>query len=143
MKGNTKAATPREYLQALPEPRKTELTQLTALVRKTTGLRPTMFWGMIGYGKFHYTYASGREGEWCAVALASQKNYISLYACMGVNGKYVPEHYKTRLPKASIGKSCVRFKKLSDVNLKIIAALLKENHKAFKAYKPGQGVRRG
>ena len=135
MKGNTRAKNPASYINALPEPRKTELTTLNRLIQRVTGLKPEMFWGMIGYGKFHYTYASGREGDWCSIALASQKNYISLYACMNRDGKYIAEMYKSKLPKASIGKSCVRFKKLSDVDLRTIEAMVKENHKAYKAYR--------
>ncbi len=135
MKGNSKSKTPKEYIAALPDPRRSDLTALDKLIRKTTGLKPMMFWGMIGYGKFHYKYASGREGDWCSVALASQKNHISLYACMATEEGYIAESYKSRLPKASIGKSCVRFKKLADVDTRTLAALLKENHKAYKAYK--------
>jgi hypothetical protein len=135
MKGSSKAKTPREYIAALPEPRRSELTALDKLIRKTTGLKPMMFSGMIGYGKFHYKYASGREGDWCSVALASQKNYISLYACMSTAEGYIAESYKSQLPKASIGKSCIRFKKFADVDTKTLIRLLKENHAAFKAYK--------
>ena len=135
MKGNTKAATPREYISSLAEPRKSELTSLNKLIQKVTGLKPAMVSGMLGYGKFHYTYASGREGDWCSVALASQKNYISLYACMTDGNSYIAESYKSKLPKASIGRSCIRFKKLADVDTKVLADLLKSNHKAFKVFK--------
>jgi hypothetical protein len=53
---------------------------------------------------------------------------------LSFDGKYITESYKPQLPKASIGKSCIRFKKLSDVDSKVLAALLKENHKAYKLY---------
>ncbi len=135
MKGNTKARTPREYVNGLPAPRRSELAELNKLIQKTTGLKPMIFYGMIGYGKFHYKYVSGREGDWVSVALASRKNYISLYACMTNNNGYIAESYKSKLPKASIGRSCVRFKRLADVDLKVLAALLKENHKGLKAKK--------
>jgi hypothetical protein len=136
MKGSSRAKTLREYISRLPEPRKSDLAALNTLIRRVTKLKPIMFREMIGYGKFHYKYASGREGDWVSVALASQKNYISLYASMAVGGKYLAEKYKSRLAKASIGKSCIRFKRLSDVNVKVLAALLKENHKAYTSYKP-------
>lgn len=135
MKDNSKAKTPKEYIDGLPEPRKSELAALNKLIQKATGLKPMMFWGIIGYGKFHYKYASGREGDWCSVALASQKNYISLYACMTRDGRYIAEVYKPKLPKANIGKSCIRFKRLSDVDTKTIVTLLKDNLKAYKAYR--------
>jgi hypothetical protein len=141
MKGNSKAKTPRAYIIALPEPRSSELAALDKLVQKATGLKPMMFWGMIGYGKFHYKYASGREGDWCSVALASQKHYISLYACMSSGNKYIAESYKSRLPKASIGKSCIRFKRLTDVDPRVLTELLKENHRAYKAHLKKQKTR--
>ena len=63
---------------------------------------------MLGYGLYHYNYASGREGDWFVVVLASQKNYVSLsiYGC-DKNG-YFAEKIKNRLGKVSIGRSCIR-----------------------------------
>jgi hypothetical protein len=132
MKGNSKAKTPREYINALPEPKKNELIKLNALIQKTTGLKPAMMWGMLEYGKFHYRYATGREGDWCSLALASQKHYIPLYVCMASKGRYIAETYKAVLPQASIGKSCVRFKRLGDIDLRTLTKLLKENHTAYR-----------
>ncbi len=127
MKGDTKAKTLAAYLKALPDGRREDLKKLHALIVKTLPtFKPRMMYGMIGYGKYTYTYASGRTGEWSVVALASQKNYISLYICASDGKKYVPEKHKKALPKASIGKSCVRFKKLADVDQDIIVEMLHE-----------------
>lgn len=121
----TTAKTPQEYLDLLVEPRRSEVEKLHDFIRKTVpGLKPYIMSGMIGYGKFHYRGKSGREGDWATIALASQKNYISLYVCAVVDGKYVAEGYKDKLPKASIGKSCIRFKKVEDIDLAIIAKIL-------------------
>lgn len=127
MKGNTKASTPKEYFDSLAEPRKAELKALDKLIRKAVPkLKPFMLSGMLAYGKFHYKYASGREGDWAVISLASQKNYISLYICAVDGKKYLAETYKKTLPKASIGKSCVRFKKLEDVDLAVIEEMVKK-----------------
>ena len=72
---------------------------------------------MIGYGPFHYRYASGREGDAHLLALSPRKNYISLYVLCTTDGAYLAESYRERLPKANIGKSCVRFKRTSDIDL--------------------------
>lgn len=126
-----KATTVNEYLDSLEEPRKTEIKRLHELIRKSAPtLEPTILSGMLGYGKYHYKYPSGREGDTATVSLASQKNYISLYACSIVDGNYVAEKYRARLPKASIGKSCIRFKKLEAVDLDVIAELVKDCEKA-------------
>lgn len=130
MKGNTSAKTPREYLNSLNEPRKSELKALDEVIRRTApNLKPEMIAGFLGYGKFHYASKSGREGEWFTIGMASQKNYISLYFCV-VDGKsYLAEKYKKQLPKASIGRSCVRFKKLEHIDLKIIKEMIQKSEK--------------
>jgi hypothetical protein len=132
MYGQSKAKTAKEYIEELPEPRKSEIAALDKLIQKATGLKPFMMAGILAYGPYHYKYASGREGDWAAVAMANQKNYISLYACMAYDDGYVAERYKTKLPKANIGKSCVRFKRLADVDQKVLTAMLKENNKVYK-----------
>ncbi len=128
MKGQSKTArTTEEYLAELSEPRRSEIARLDKLIRQTVpGLDPHIRSGMLGYGTYHYKYASGREGDWFRIGLASNKNYISLYACAADERGYVAERYKERLPKASIGKSCVRFKRLADLDLEVLKELLKE-----------------
>ena len=79
---------------------------------------------MLGYGRFHYRYASGREGDASLIALSSRKNYISLYVLCTDEAGYLAEQYVERLPKASIGKSCVRFKRTSDIDLDVLRDLL-------------------
>ena len=81
---------------------------------------------MIGYGSYHYRYASGREGDASLVSLASRKQGISLYVQCETESGYLAERYADRLPKASIGKSCVRFKRLSDVDREALRDLLEE-----------------
>ncbi len=123
----TSAKSPEEYLAMISEPRKSEMVKLDQFIRKSVPkLKPFIISGMIGYGKYRYKTSSGREGDWCIIALASQKNYISIYACGVKNGEYVAEKYKKDFPKANIGKSCIRFKKTEDINLPLLAKVLKE-----------------
>ncbi|MDH3619065.1 MAG: DUF1801 domain-containing protein [Nitrosopumilus sp.] len=127
---HSKAKTPTEYINSLGEPRKNEIKKLHRLIRKTVpSLKPSMRFGMLGYGNYHYKYKSGREGDWPIIALARQKNYISLYACMSDGRQYVAEKFKKDLPKANIGKSCIRFNKLEDLDLKILKLILQETNK--------------
>lgn len=114
----TKARTVAEYIALINEPRRSDIKQLHAFIQKSVPkLKSFLLGGMIGYGPFHYKYPSGREGDWARISLASQKNYISVYVCDVKNGKYVAESSKHLLPKASIGKSCIRFKKIDDIDL--------------------------
>lgn len=125
-----KANTIKEYIEQIPEPRKRDIIALDNLIKKIApSLKPHFAYNMLGYGSLHYKSKSGREGEWPVVSLASQKNYISLYVCSVENGVYIAEKYKEKLPKASIGKSCIRFKKLSDIDLNIIGEILKKAEK--------------
>lgn len=126
----TGAKTPEEYIDLIAEPRKSEIKKLDAFIRKTLPKqKPFIISGMIGYGSFHYKSKSGREGEWAKVLLASQKNYISVYVCAVDGDQYIPEKYKKDLPKASIGKSCIRFKKVDDIDLDVLKKVLLESEK--------------
>lgn len=135
MKGQLKASTPAEYFAKLDEPRKTEVVALDALIRKTAPkLAPFVHSGVLAYGHWHYKYASGREGDWFRIGVASNKKYISLYICAGDEKGYVAERYKEALPKANIGRSCVRFKRLSDLDLTALKKLIREGaHQSAKA----------
>lgn len=128
-----KAKNIRDYIAAIPEPRKTEIKALDVLIRKTVPkLKPVFAYNMLGYGMFDYRSKSGRTGTWPVIGLASQKNYISLYLCAVADGKYIAEAHKQEFPKASIGKSCIRFRRLTDIDLRVIVRLLK-----LAAKKPG------
>lgn len=127
----TAAKTPEEYIDLISEPRKSEVKKLHDFIKKIVpNLKPQIMSGMIGYGSYHYKYASGREGEWSIVLLASQKNYISVYVCGVKDGKYVAEQHRKEFPKASIGKSCIRFKKVEDIDLDVLAEIIKESVKS-------------
>ncbi len=127
---STKAVSPEEYITAIAQPRRNDVETIHALIQKTLpSLKPHILSGMIGYGTYRYRYASGKEGDWSLIALANQKNYISLYICSVEKGKYIAEEYKEKLPKASIGKSCIRFKTLADIDLSILTEIIKKAQK--------------
>jgi Domain of unknown function (DU1801) len=118
--------TPDEDIEELEEPRRSQIRQLHELIRATAPqLAPHVQSGMLGYGSYHYVYASGREGDWPILGLASRKRYISLCASAAVDGEYVAEQYRDRFPKADIGKSCVRFKRPEDLDLDTLKELIR------------------
>lgn len=122
----TAAATPDEYIEALDEPCRSHVRQLHELIRRAAPqLEPRIASGMIAYGSYHFRYASGREGDWFPIGLASQKRYISLYVTAADPEQgYLAESYRQRLPKADIGRSCVRIKRPEDVDLAVLAELV-------------------
>ena len=79
---------------------------------------------MPGYGMFKYKNYKGEIIDWPVISMASQKNYVSVYVCALMDGEYIAEQYKDRLGKVSVGKSCIRFKKLEDVNLDVLKQVI-------------------
>ena len=121
------APTPAQYIARLDEPRRSQIKELHELVRKTVpALRPHMQAGMIGYGSYHYRGRSGREGDWPVIAVANNKQYISLYVMATVGDAYLAETYRDRLPRANIGRTCVRFRRLEDLDRATLTKLLRE-----------------
>jgi len=116
-----------DFIDSLDEPRRSEIAELHELIRDVAPeLEVQAGKDMIGYGPFHYRYASGREGDAHLLALSPRKRYISIYVLCTKDGAYLAESYKDRLPKADIGKSCVRFKRPGDIDLGELRALLAE-----------------
>lgn len=127
VKGQLRVSTPAEYLASLDEPRRTDIAALDAMIRKLAPqLEPFIHSGLLGYGPWHYKYASGREGDTFRIGIASNKNYISLYVGGGEDGSNVAERYKEALPKANIGKGCVRFKRLDDLDRAALQRMIRE-----------------
>lgn len=116
-----------EYIDMIAEPRRSDIVALHSLI---TASRPDLevffAYNMIGYGTFTYRNYKNEHVEWPLIALASQKQYISLYVCTVEDGEYIAEKYRSKLGKVSIGKSCIRFKKLSDINTDELIRLLAE-----------------
>jgi hypothetical protein len=80
---------------------------------------------MVGYGPFHYVYESGREGDTHRVALADNARYVSLYVLGGDEGGSLAEQHASKLGKASVGKSCIRFTKAADLDLDALRTLVR------------------
>lgn len=123
----TKAKSVKEYLALLPPERREPIMVLHTLIQEISPAFHSHFaYNMLGYGSFACKNYKKEMIEWPVVALASQKQYMSLYVCSVIEGKYLAEKYKKNLGKVSVGKSCIRFKKLSDLHLPTLKKLLKK-----------------
>jgi radical SAM superfamily enzyme YgiQ (UPF0313 family) len=121
-----KAKSAKEYFDILPKERQESMQFLDKFIRKTApSLKPNFLYNMPGYGSFKCKNYKKEIIDWPTIALASQKNYISLYICAVEAGEYIAEKYKNTLGKVSVGKSCIRFKKLEDLNLKTLEKVIK------------------
>lgn len=113
-----KAKTVKEYLDNVPEDRSEAVHAIHEFIQKAApSLKPFFAHNMIGYGSFDYVNYKKEQIKWPVVALANQKNYISVYVCATDGKQYIAEKHKDKLGKVNVGKSCIRFKKLEDVNL--------------------------
>ena len=123
--------TPDEFLAALPADRREAMTAVHKAIRKTAPkLTAEIMMGMgsplIGYGKYHYKSASGREGDWFLIGLAAGKSYYSLHICAADKGGYLTEQNAAKLGKVKTGRSCINFKKLEDLKLDAAMALVRQ-----------------
>jgi len=115
------------YLAALPRERKEAILFLHRFIQKAAPkFKPYFAYNMLGYGKFKYRNHKKEMMDWPIVALASQKHYISVYVCAVERGEYLAEKYKKKLGKVSVGKSCIRFKTLAQVDLPALKDVLRK-----------------
>ena len=129
----TKTKTSKEYIAAVPKERKEMIMFLHDFIQKAAPkLKPHFASNMLGYGSFTCKNYKGEMVEWPTVALANQKQYVSIYVCSIVDGQYIAEKHKKELGKVSVGKSCIRLKKLEDINLPVLKKIIVE-----AAKKPG------
>ena len=125
-----------EFLAALPAERRDTVTILHKAIRKAVPkLAPAIMSGMgpsplIGYGKYHYKSASGREGDWFLIGLAAGKKDYSLHICVGDKDGYLVERNAAKLGKVKTGRTCINFKKLEDLNLPAVVGLMKQAAKS-------------
>lgn len=127
----TKAKTVPEYFNALPPERREILEALQKIIKKVAPkLKPNFIYNMPGYGSFKYTNYKKEVIDWPIISIASQKNYVSVYVCALKDGEYLAEKYKDQLGKVSVGKSCIRFRRLEDLDLKILEKVIKQAAKS-------------
>ena len=107
----------------LPPRRRAEAARLDALFRDVTGYCPRM-WGpsIVGYGRYHYRYPSGREGDFLATGFSPRKSAISIYIMPGY-GDF--GHILSGLGPHSFGKSCLYIRNLDAVDLDVLGRLIR------------------
>ena len=81
---------------------------------------------IIGYGQTTYQLASGKSANWFIVGLAAHKNYCSLYVWGWVNQQSLLEAYREQLGKVRMGRSCLNFKSLADLQLPVIQQMIQK-----------------
>jgi hypothetical protein len=104
------------------EEQRADCKALMAMFKRVTGHRPKM-WGpsIVGFGSYHYTYASGREGDMCLAGFAIRGRDLVVY--MLGEGKE-QKALLSRLGKHNMGKSCLYFRRLADLDKTVLEKLV-------------------
>ena len=104
------------------------------MMKRITGEEPTM-WGssIVGFGSYHYRYASGREGDWPRIGFSPRKQRLTLYVMPGFSNY---DDLLSRLGKHRTGKSCLYVNKLADVDMDVLEQLIRSSLDAMREMYP-------
>ncbi|MGJ8615688.1 MAG: DUF1801 domain-containing protein [Sulfitobacter sp.] len=120
--------------QVIPERRHAEAAKLDHFFREFTGWKPVLYsGGMLGYGRYDYTYKSGRTGSWFATGFAPRKAKLSIYIMPGYADF---DDILARLGKHTKGKSCLYLNKLEDADIEVLAELVRAGIKDLADHWP-------
>jgi len=130
----SKATSPNQYLEELPEDRKEPVSKLRQQILDNLpkGIEETMNYGMLGYVVPHSVYPDGYHCDPKSplpfMSLASQKNFVAVYSMLLYSKKdlmdwFTSEYAKGCKYKLDMGKSCIRFKRMDDIPFDLIGKL--------------------
>jgi len=114
------------FLNTLEDGQKrTDSFRLLAIMEEIIG-EPAKMWGsnIIGFGSYHYVYASGRKGDWMLSGFAPRKAAISIYLMAGFHEL---ANELSVLGKHKTGKGCLYVKRLADINEKVLCKMIKKS----------------
>jgi hypothetical protein len=127
------AASPAEFIDKVEnEQRRKDGHELVSLMKKVTG-KPAKMWGpsIVGFGQYHYKYASGHEGDMPITGFSPRKQSLVLYLGPGLEDKKL----LSKLGKHKVGKGCLYINKLDDVDRDLLRELVtKSVEKMRKLY---------
>jgi len=100
------------------------------IMREATGIEPVLWVGnIIGFGSYHYKYASGHEADACMIGFSPRKQNLALYVLSGFNNQ---QALLKKLGKHKSGVACLYINKLDDVHLPTLRKIIEESFKHTK-----------
>ena len=123
------------YVEAIPNAeRRTDCNTLIELFSQITS-HPAVMWGpsIVGFDSYHYRYESGRTGTMAATGFSSRKPELAIYLIGDISEK---SGLLAQLGKHKMGKSCLYVRRLSDIDVSVLAQLIEMSYKEIKARYP-------
>jgi hypothetical protein len=131
----------RTYLASVtPERRRRDAETLLGLMQRVTGEQPRLHGTIVGFGEYHYRYASGREGDAAAVAFAPRKAATTIYLMDGVSAHASDLE---RLGPHTTGVGCVYVKNVDDIDLDVLERIVASSYRTLTAGTYGGHAREG
>lgn len=121
-----------DFLNAISnEQKRADAFAILKLMKQVTRAEPQM-WGssIVGFGRYHYKYASGHEGDAPLAGFSPRKQNLTLYLMLGIDDY---SDLLKKLGKHKTGKGCLYINKLTDVDLPTLKELVKRSVKRLKA----------
>lgn len=117
------------------ERRRREATVLIAMMKKVTGENPVM-WGpsIIGFGRYHYKYASGREGDAPRAGFSPRSAALTVYCMPGFAAQ---RDLLDRLGPHTTSVSCLYIRRLDDVDADVLRTIVERSFEAVNQQYPG------
>ena len=131
MKTTVNKASVEDFLNGLGNAKRREDSfAILKMMKSVTGQPPRM-WGpsIVGFDKYHYKYASGREGEICMIGFSPRSQALTLYIMPGFETR---DSLLKKLGKHTTGKGCVYIRTLEDVDLKTLKQLVTAAYRYMK-----------
>ena len=119
------AVKPKDFIDAIDdEQRRKDAHELVKIMKKLTG-KPAVMWGgsIVGFDRYRYQYASGREGEICLTGFSPRKQHLVIYLGPGLDNEALTK----RLGKHKRGKGCLYVNKLDDVDRDVLRKLIQHS----------------
>lgn len=122
---------PEKYINSIEnDQRRADCARLVEIMTEVSGA-PAKMWGdsIVGFGDFHYKYASGRENDWFYCGFSNRKQNIVIYSMAYIEN--FPDTIKN-LGKFKTGKACIYINKLDDIKIEVLKQYLSESIEKLK-----------
>lgn len=113
-----------------PEWKRDDAWEVLKLMQKVSGEKPVM-WGssIVGFGKYHYVYESGREGDWMLTGFSPRKQSLTLYLMSGYEKM---DQLLKKVGKHKTSVSCLYVKRLSDIDMEVLEEMIRTSIEIIK-----------